>query len=208
MDFKQMRNRMVETQIIRRGIQNDYVLDAMRTVPRHKFVNKGHESDSYSDHPLPIGHQQTISQPYIVALMIELLSPQPNDIVLEIGSGCGYAAAILAEIVYKVYGIEVVKPLAESSQQRLTALGYDNVQIINKDGKEGLSEQAPFDKILISAAAKREIPQQLLEQLKVGGKLVAPVGNGFSQDLVVITKKREDSFEKDRILGVRFVPLI
>lgn len=208
MTFEDMRNQMVETQIIRRGIRNDYVLEAMRTVPRHQFVKKGNEADSYSDHPLPIGHNQTISQPYIVALMIELLKPQPSDVVLEVGSGCGYAAAVLAEIVKKVYGIEVVEPLAEASQHRLINLGYTNVEIINKDGKEGLPNHAPFDKILISAAAKGDVPQELLHQLKVGGKLVAPIDNGFSQELVVITKKSEDSFEKNKILGVRFVPLI
>ena len=195
---------MVESQIRSRGVSDPAVLRALEKVPRHLFVGSEHASEAYDDHPLPIGFDQTISQPYIVALMTELLELEADSRVLEIGTGSGYQAAVLAEIVSEVYSIEIVEPLAERSAVLLERLGYTNVEVRAGDGYAGWPEQAPFDAIVLTAAPPR-IPPPLLEQLAPGGRLVAPVGD-FDQDLVLITRQA-DGFERRQILPVRFVPM-
>jgi protein-L-isoaspartate(D-aspartate) O-methyltransferase len=201
---RQRRLSMVATQIEARGIKNRLVLDAMRSVPRHLFVPESMRPDAYRDGPLPIGHRQTISQPYIVALMTELLEPDPEMKVLEIGTGSGYQAAVLAECVREVYSIEIVPELGKQAAELLDRLGYDNVHARIGDGYDGWPDQAPFDAIMVTAAPA-EIPRPLLEQLAVGGRLVIPVGRG-SQDLVVVTRTK-DGFERRLSTPVRFVPM-
>ena len=208
--FKQRvseRNHMVVTQIEARGIRDPNVLRAMKRVPRHALVPGPYERQAYDDNPLPIGHQQTISQPYIVAFMTEVLGLDPNDRVLEIGTGSGYQAAVCAEIAKAVYTIEIVKPLAVSARRRLQALGYQNITVRSGDGFFGWPEQAPFDAIIGTAAAGH-IPPPLLKQLKPNGRMVLPVENeaGF-QHLVRITKDANGRIKKTRILPVRFVPM-
>jgi protein-L-isoaspartate(D-aspartate) O-methyltransferase len=195
---------MVSTQIEARGVQDSLVLEAMRNVPRHLFVPKELRAQAYRDGPLPIGHQQTISQPYIVALMTELLRPKPGMKVLEIGTGSGYQAAVLAECVREVYSIEIVPELGRQAAELLTRLGYDNVQTRIGDGYDGWPDQAPFDAIVVTAAPPT-IPQPLKDQLAVGGRLVIPVGRG-AQDLVVVTRTK-DGFKQRRSTPVRFVPM-
>lgn len=195
---------MVETQIVRRGVSDPRVLEAMRSVPRHRFVPEGMARLAYGDRPLPIGHNQTISQPYIVALMTELLEPKPTDKVLEIGTGSGYQAAVLGEVVDQVYTIEIVPPLARRSKALLEELGYENVHVREGDGFVGWPEEAPFDSIMVTAAPPR-IPQPLLDQLKDGGRLVIPVGDR-EQTLRVVTREG-DSFSEKVIIPVRFVPM-
>jgi protein-L-isoaspartate(D-aspartate) O-methyltransferase len=195
---------MVSTQIESRGVRDPLVLDAMRSVPRHLFVPPELSGQAYRDGPLPIGHQQTISQPYIVALMTELIRPKTNMKVLEIGTGSGYQAAILAECVEEVYTIEIVPELGRQAAGLLQRLGYDNVHARVGDGYDGWPEEAPFDAIIVTAAPVK-IPQPLKDQLKVGGRLVIPVGRG-SQDLVVVTRT-EDGFKRRHSTPVRFVPM-
>ena len=197
---------MVKTQIKSRGIQDARVLKAMRNTPRHLFVPKDLRDVAYIDRPLPIGLGQTISQPYIVALMTELLELKGDEKVLEIGTGSGYQAAVLAQLVKEVYSIEIVKPLADSSRALLERLGHENVKVIYGDGYKGLKEQAPFDRIIITAAPP-EIPEDLIAQLKPGGIMVLPVGK-FYQELVVIEKKRDGTITKRSEGGVRFVPMV
>jgi protein-L-isoaspartate(D-aspartate) O-methyltransferase len=205
--FASARERMVQDQIIARGVQDSATLHAMRTVPRHEFVPSALMNYAYDDNPLPIGSEQTISQPYIVALMTELIKPKKGQRVLEVGTGSGYQAAVLAEIVDSVFTIEIVPDLAASSAERLKRLGYDNVVVRCGDGYEGWKEFAPFDGILVTAAAE-DIPQPLIDQLKDGGILVIPVGPVMSvQALTVVTKHGKD-IETQTILPVRFVPLI
>jgi protein-L-isoaspartate(D-aspartate) O-methyltransferase len=205
-DWLEVRMKMVETQIRRRGVTDQDVLDAMESVPRHEFVPEQYESQAYADHPLPIGHGQTISQPYIVALMTELLGLQSTDRVLEIGTGSGYQAAILAEVVGEVYTVEIVEALAIESRERLERLGYSNVHALHADGYFGWEEHAPYDAIIVTAAPDH-IPQPLVQQLKEGGKLVVPVGPpGGYQTLWEITKT-EDGVKKRNVTGVLFVPL-
>jgi protein-L-isoaspartate(D-aspartate) O-methyltransferase len=200
------RMEMVDRQIRRRGITDQDVLEAMERVPRHEFVPKEYESQAYADHPLPIGHGQTISQPYIVALMTELLRLQRSDRVLEIGTGSAYQAAILAEIVDEVYTVEIVEPLATQATERLARLGYDNARVLHADGYYGWPEHAPFDAIIVTAAPDH-IPQPLVQQLADGGKLVIPVGPpGGYQTLWEITKT-DDGIQKRNVTGVLFVPL-
>ena len=205
-DRLEERMKMVETQIRRRGVTDQDVLDAMESVPRHEFVPKSYQSQAYADHPLPIGHGQTISQPYIVALMTELLDLQSTDRVLEIGTGSGYQAAILAQIVGEVYTVEIVEALAVEARERLERLGYSNLHTLHADGYFGWEEHAPYDAIIVTAAPDH-IPQPLVQQLTEGGKLVVPVGPpGGYQTLWEITRT-EDGVKKRNVTGVLFVPL-
>ncbi|MBN1659860.1 MAG: protein-L-isoaspartate(D-aspartate) O-methyltransferase [Anaerolineae bacterium] len=200
------RMQMVDHQIRRRGITDEDVLAAMERVARHEFVPQDYQSQAYADHPLPIGYGQTISQPYIVALMTELLQLRPTDRVLEIGTGSGYQAAILGEIVGEVYTVEIVEPLATQATERMARLGYKNVHVLHADGYFGWEEHAPFDAIIVTAAPDH-IPQPLVEQLGDGGKLVIPVGPpGGYQTLWEITKSGDD-IQKRNVTGVLFVPL-
>jgi protein-L-isoaspartate(D-aspartate) O-methyltransferase len=198
------REQMVAQQIAARGVRDERTLAAMRKVPRHLYVPAEVAGQAYADHPLPIGHGQTISQPYIVGFMTEALDLDDDETVLEIGTGSGYQAAVLAEIVAQVYTIEIVTPLAEEAGARLKDLGYTNVEVRAGDGYQGWPEAAPFDAIIVTAAAPR-IPEPLMEQLGEGGRLVLPVGDEW-QELVVVTR-RGDRFEKKRVLPVRFVPM-
>jgi len=181
---------------------------ALAKVERHRFVPAGQQSLAYRNHPLPIGSGQTISQPYIVALSTDLVAPQPGQRVLEIGTGSGYQAAMLAEIVSKVYSIEIVPSLGREAAERLRRLGYANVEVRIGDGYAGWPEQAPFDSIVVTAAAPR-VPQALVDQLKPGGRMVIPVGASFeAQQLLVIEKRADGSVERRSVLPVRFVPLV
>ncbi len=198
---------MIETQIVARGVRDEAVLEAMRKVKRHLFVPKAMRPYAYDDRPLPIGHSQTISQPYIVAAMTEFLELEATDVVLEIGTGSGYQAAVLAEIVAKVYTIEIVAPLAESAARVLANAGYDNVVTKAGNGYLGWKEHAPFDAIIVTAAPDH-IPPPLIEQLKTGGKLIIPVGPRFDvQYLTLLEKKEDGSLSEKRVMAVRFVPL-
>lgn len=203
-DYSKLRSQMVETQIRDRGIEDDVILDAMRSVPRHRFVAADLRNKAYDDKPLPIGHKQTISQPYIVAYMTERLRPRPGHRVLEIGTGSGYQAAILAEVVEHVYSMEIVALLALEAESTLGQLHYENVTVRQGDGSHGWPELAPFDGIIITAAPD-SLPIHLLPQLAVGGRLVAPVGKE-KQTLFVITKT-EDSYSTEIEMGVKFVPM-
>jgi protein-L-isoaspartate(D-aspartate) O-methyltransferase len=204
-EFAAARARMVKEQVQRRGVKAPAVLAAMERVPRHLFVPEEDRAGSYGDHPLPIGSGQTISQPYIVALMTELLGVGPGDRVLEIGTGSGYQAAVLSRVVAEVYTIEIVEPLGERARRTLADLGYGNVHVRVGDGYKGWPDKAPFDAILVTAAPPR-IPEPLLAQLKPGGKMVLPVGS-FHQDLLVLTKRADGSIERREVLPVRFVPM-
>lgn len=195
---------MVERQIVARGVSDNNVLNAMRDVPRDLFVPEGLRSGAYDDCPLPIGSGQTISQPYIVALMTELLSPDSNDVILEVGTGSGYQAAVLAEIVDTIYSIEIICELQERADSTLNALGYTNVHTRCGDGYNGWPEAAPFDGIIVTAAPEI-VPRPLLEQLKDGGRLVIPVGD-MIQYLEVHTRQG-DKFTRQRSVPVRFVPM-
>ena len=198
------RHSMVQTQIERRGIESQPVLDAMRTVPRHEFVPEAYRNRAYTDQPLPIGEGQTISQPYIVALMTDLLGCGPEDTVLEIGTGSGYQAAVLAELVAHVYSIEIVEPLARRADSTLKAMHYDNVTVQAGDGYQGWPEHAPFRGIIVTAAPDH-VPEPLVEQLAEGGNLVIPVGDAW-QELIVLTKT-EKGVTRRTVTPVRFVPM-
>ncbi len=201
------RNAMVKEQIADRGIEDAEVLRAMRTVPRHLFVPEGLLSRAYDDGPLPIGHGQTISQPYIVAYMTEVLKVRKGETVLEIGTGSGYQAAILSPLVKKVYTMEIIPELAASSKERLSRLGYSNVEVKEGDGYYGWPEKAPFDSIIVTAAAGH-IPPALIKQLKNGGRMVIPVGGFFMvQSLVLVSKDQKGEITTRNLLPVRFVPL-
>ena len=199
------RNKMVESQIKMRGIDDSSVLEAMRKVPRHEFVPKENRKYSYEDYPLPIGYNQTISQPSIVAAMTEALELTPEKKVLEIGTGSGYQAAVLAEIVHKVYSIEIVPELAKRAGEILKQLNYTNVNIRTGDGYIGWPEEAPFDTIIVTCAPD-SIPEPLVEQLKEGGNIVIPVGGRFGQQLIKVTKK-DGELISETLMGVRFVPM-
>ena len=203
--FVNLRKQMVKEQIVARGIKDKKVLAACLKVPRHQFVPKELQRHAYQDSPLPIGYDQTISQPYIVALMTELARLSPEDKVLEIGTGSGYQAVILAEIARDVYTIEILEPLAESSRARLKKLGYKDIQVKYGDGYQGWEEFAPYDAIIVTCAPDK-VPTALVEQLKVGGRLVIPVGSLF-QELKVFTKT-EEGLKEESIIPVRFVPMI
>jgi protein-L-isoaspartate(D-aspartate) O-methyltransferase len=200
-----MRREMIEEQIVKRGISDQHVIEAMLRVPRHKFIADDYQALAYTDGPLPIGYNQTISQPYIVALMTDLLELSPGDKVLEVGTGSGYQAAVLAEIVKKVYSIEVLQPLAQRANKKLIELGYTNVEVKVGNGYLGWPQAAPFDAIIVTCAPP-EIPQALLDQLKIGGKMVVPVGVE-SQNLQLIIKEKDKTITKD-IIPVRFVPMV
>lgn len=204
-NWKELRMDMVDKQIKRRGIKNRTVLDAMRAVKRHELVPALYRKMAYEDHPLPIGEDQTISQPYIVGLMSELLKVEAGDKILEIGTGSGYQAAVLAEMGLKVYTIEIIDPLATRAAADLKRLGYLHVQVKHGDGYIGWPEEAPFDGIIITAAPPR-LPKPLVDQLKTGGRLVVPVGRGV-QDLNVYTRKANGTVSKKTIIPVRFVPM-
>lgn len=201
---RERRLRMVEQQLETRGIGDARVLEAMRSVPRHLFVPDELADRAYDDGPLPIGYRQTISQPYIVAIMSELLHTRPEDVVLEIGTGSGYQAAVLSQLVRKVYSIEIVEELADRARRTLAQYDYDNVVVITGDGYRGLPEQAPFDGIIVTAAPET-IPQPLIDQLAVGGRLVIPVG-GAEQQLMVL-ERDADGVESRTVIPVRFVPM-
>ncbi|MCX6320474.1 MAG: protein-L-isoaspartate(D-aspartate) O-methyltransferase, partial [Bacteroidia bacterium] len=199
------RNNMVKIQITDRGITNAATIKALRKVPRHLFVPKEYENDAYGDYPLPIGYGQTISQPYIVAYMTEIARPTEKKKALEIGTGSGYQAAVLAEIVDTVYTIEIIPELASESASRFEKLGYKNIIGKSGDGYNGWPEHAPFDIIIVTAAAK-EIPKPLIDQLAENGRLVIPVGEpGTVQELLLLVKKN-GKIEKSRLTFVRFVP--
>ncbi len=200
------RTRMVRTQIEDRGIRDVGVLEAMLEVPRHEFVSEVFRTGAYEDHPLPIGREQTISQPYIVALMLQYLALQKEDRVLEVGTGSGYVAALLSRICREVYSVERHVELARSAEERLRRLGYMNVTIRVGDGSLGWAEHAPYDAILVSAAAF-EVPPALFEQLREGGRMVVPVGPAFSQELQLV-RKVEGKAETVVLEGCRFVPLV
>lgn len=204
-DFRQLRQRMVETQIIARGIKDKRLLDVMLKVQRHKFVPAHLQSLAYDDYPLPIGEEQTISQPYVVALMTELLALGGDEKVLEIGTGSGYQAAILAELARQVYTIEILPALAENARKLLNELGYKNIEVRCSDGYQGWEEAAPFDAIIVTCAPK-EIPGGLIDQLADGGRMVMPVGDDW-QELKLVEKRGSAAETKD-IIPVRFVPMI
>ena len=205
--FAAQRNAMVKEQIADRGIEDDEVLRAMRAVPRHLFVPESLQSRAYDDGPLPIGHGQTISQPYIVAYMTEVLKVRKGDTVLEIGTGSGYQAAILSPLVKKVYTMEIIPELAVSAKKRLNHLGFANVEVKEGDGYYGWPEKAPFDSIIVTAAAGH-IPPALIKQLKNGGRMIIPVGGFFMvQNLVLVSKDRQGEITTRNLLPVRFVPL-
>lgn len=210
---KRQRLRMVTTQIERppgwrQPVKNKRVLDAMRKVPRHKFVRPRERRYAHDDRALPIGHAQTISQPYIVAFMTELLDPKPKHKALEVGTGSGYQAAVLAELVSKVYTIEIIEELGKPAKERLDKLGYENVEVKVADGYHGWEEHAPFDSIIVTCAASH-VPPPLIKQLKTGGKMCIPVGPVFgAQHLLIITKQEDGTVKSRDVLPVRFVPLV
>ncbi len=208
-DYARKRRMMVEQQIEARGVKNKKVLDAMNSVPRHLFVPEGYRKGSYFDQPLPIGLGQTISQPYIVALMTEMLDVDKGNIVLEIGTGSGYQAAVLSTIVKELYTIEIIEELGLQASERLKSLGYDNVKAKISDGGLGWPEKAPFDAIIVTAAAPK-IPDALIKQLKPGGRMVIPVGSSsfIGQDLLIVEKDEAGNIEIRKTIPVRFVPLV
>lgn len=205
-DYEAQRRRMVEHQIRKRGVRNARVLAAMEKVPRHRFVPESASDHAHEDSPQSIGKGQTISQPYMVALMTETLGPEPHERVLEVGTGSGYQTAILAELASEVYSIERIPELAERAEALLSLLGYRNVSVRVGDGSEGWSEKAPFDAILVTAASP-EIPEPLVEQLKVGGRLVIPIGSAHHQTLCTVEKEKDGIRTKEGT-GCVFVPLI
>jgi protein-L-isoaspartate(D-aspartate) O-methyltransferase len=204
-NFARLRENMVRQQIINRGINHQATLDAMRSVERHLFVPAAQQRRAYDDGPLPIGYGQTISQPYIVAYMTQLVNPEPGFRVLEIGAGSGYQAAVLAEIVDKVYTIEIVPELAAQARDLLKNLGYDNVEVITGDGYFGLDDDAPFDAIVVTAAAGY-IPPPLVAQLKDGGKMIIPVGSPFLVQTLMLVEKKNGKITTTNLMPVRFVP--
>lgn len=206
-EYAAAREVMVQKGIIDWGITDEAVIGAMRTVPRHEFVPVEYLSQAYENHPLPIGYGQTISQPYIVALMTQAVEVDADDRVLEIGTGSGYQAAVLAELVDQVYTVEIIGALTDSARERLARLGYDNVTVRHADGYFGWEEEAPFDAIVVTAAPDH-IPQPLVQQLKIGGRMVIPVGPvGGYQTLWLVTRVSETEVRTKDLGGVRFVPL-
>ena len=205
-NFKKARERMVETQIAGRGIQDERVLEAMRKVPRHMFVDEALREQAYNDHPLPIAEKQTISQPYVVALMTESLELTGSEKVLEIGTGSGYQSAVLAELADRVFSIERYPDLAYRANSVLQKLGYKKVIIRVGDGSLGWPDDAPFDGIVVTAGTPK-IPQPLIDQMAMGGRLVVPVGDRFGQDLILV-RRFADGIRKTSLGGVRFVDLV
>ncbi|MBW1997809.1 MAG: protein-L-isoaspartate(D-aspartate) O-methyltransferase [Deltaproteobacteria bacterium] len=205
-DYRVARERMVKNQLIPRGIRDKRVLEAMRKVPRHLFVEEALRGEAYNDHPLPIGYKQTISQPYIVALMTEALELKGTEKTLEIGTGSGYQTAILAELSEEVYSVERIGPLMESAKKLLSKLGYTNIFFKAYDGTLGWKEFTPYDAIIVTAGAPR-IPEPLLEQMADGGRMVIPIGDRYSQELVKVVKQK-DEYKQESLGGCRFVDLI
>jgi len=205
-DFAAQRQRMVQQQLKAHGIKDERVLAAMAKVPREEFIPAGARVEAYEDGPLPIGYDQTISQPYIVAFMTDQLRPKRSGRVLEIGTGSGYQAAILAELVTEVYTIEIVEPLAKAAEATLQRLGYKNVHLKVGDGYKGWQEEAPFDAIIVTCAPDK-VPQPLVDQLKDGGRMVIPVGERFAQQLYLLEKKN-GQLKESVTLPVRFVPML
>jgi len=211
-EYSVLRERMVTEQLARPAdgrppVVDARVLQAMRSVERHLFVPENMQASAYQDRPLPIGYGQTISQPYIVGFMTQLLKLEPDHTVLEIGAGCGYQTAVLAELVRAVFSIEIVEPLARAARRTLQAAGYDNITLTAGDGYAGWAEYAPFDRIIVTAAPDH-VPPPLLEQLKPGGRLVLPVGRqGWTQQLMVVTKHADDTTSTEEVMAVGFVPL-
>ncbi|MEW6188060.1 MAG: protein-L-isoaspartate(D-aspartate) O-methyltransferase [Thermodesulfobacteriota bacterium] len=205
-DLNKAREKMVREQLIPRGIVDPRVLNAMRRVPRHLFIEEALQGEAYKDYPVPIGEHQTISQPYIVALMTQALELQGTERVLEIGTGCGYQTAILAELARKVYSIERIRSLSQKARRMMDQLKYFNVVLKVNDGTQGWAEEAPFDAVIITAAAPG-IPAPLKDQLAPRGRMVIPVGDRYSQSLLKIVKT-EDGFQEEDLGGVRFVSLI
>jgi protein-L-isoaspartate(D-aspartate) O-methyltransferase len=201
-----IREKMVREQIVARGIKNQQVIDALRKVPRHKFIDTRFLNEAYNDHPLPLSQGQTISQPYIVALMTELLEIYDDEKVLEIGTGSGYQTAILAELAGTVHSVERLPELSQAAQQTLQELGYKNIQLHTGDGSKGWQEHSPYDRIIVTASAPN-IPQPLIDQLKENGKIVIPLGSNFGQDLVV-GEKHKGELKIFNYGKVVFVPLI
>ena len=206
-EYEVLRRQMVQEQIEARGVTDPAVLEAMRSVPRHRFAPEHPPRLTYTDRPLPIGHGQTISQPYIVARMTEIVRPAPTDRALEIGTGSGYQAAVLAEVVDSVYTVEIIPALADTARERLRRLGYDNVVVRTGDGFKGWPERAPFDVIVVTAAPER-IPPPLKRQLAEGGRMIIPVGpSGRTQRLTLVTKT-DGSISTRELTPVRFVPFL
>jgi len=203
--FARLRQRMVRRDLAERDIQDKAVLDAMGRIPRHLFVPDDIRTVAYADRPLPIGHNQTISQPYIVALMTQMAEAKAEERALDIGTGSGYQAAVLGEICKEVYSIEIVEPLATQAKQRLAQLGYKNITVRHGDGYQGWLEKAPFDLIIV-AAAPDHVPQPLIDQLAKGGKLVIPVGQWY-QELIVIERDTDGNVHRRKGIPVRFVPM-
>lgn len=206
-EHQRLRNRMVSRQIEARGVSIPAVLEAMRSVPRHRFAPDHRAELAYTDRPLPIGHGQTISQPYIVAFMTELAEPAAGDRALEVGTGSGYQTAVLAEIVDSVYTVEIIPELARSARTRLTELGYDNVRVKTGDGYEGWPQHAPFDLIVVTAAPER-IPPPLIDQLANGGRLVIPVGPSRGTQQLTVVTKTNGKITRRQVAPVRFVPFL
>jgi protein-L-isoaspartate(D-aspartate) O-methyltransferase len=206
-DYAAARTRMVEQQLAspRRGINDPAVLKAMAAVPRHEFLPEELQPYAYEDRPLPIGHAQTISQPYVVAFMTEKLQPKSTDRVLEIGTGSGYQAAVLSVLVNEVYSIEIVEPLARRAASDLARLGYGNIKLRYGDGYKGWPEAAPFDAIIVTCAPDH-VPKPLIEQLSDGGRMIIPVGEGGDQMLYLL-KKQGSTLQREAVLPVRFVPM-
>ncbi|MDH4007309.1 MAG: protein-L-isoaspartate(D-aspartate) O-methyltransferase [Desulfuromonadales bacterium] len=206
-NFSIARRRMVEDQVVARGVRDPRVIDAMLQVPRHKFVEEALESQAYQDAPLPIGERQTISQPYMVAVMSEALALDGTEKVLEVGTGSGYQAAVLAVLADQVFSLERIPALARRARKALDSCGYSKVNIRLADGTLGWQEMAPFDAIVVTAGAP-DVPRDYLDQLAVGGRLVIPVGDRMSQVLMRITRTSEHEFKEEQLLGCRFVPLV
>ncbi len=206
--YKRLRYQRVEQQLVERGIKDEKVLKAIRDVPRHLFVPDKYRESAYGDFPLPIGYGQTIPQPYIGALMTELLDPKEGDVALEVGTGSGYQAAVLGRIVSKVYTIEIIPPLGKAAKERFEILGYKNVTVKVGDGYFGWKAHAPFDCIIVTAV-NTHVPPPLIQQLKKGGKMAIPIGNPFQiQNLMLIEKSAEGEIKTKNVLPVRFAPLI
>jgi len=203
--FKSARSDMVRSQLVSRGINNKDVLKVFREVQRHRFVPERYINNAYDDSPLPIGYGQTISQPYIVAYMTEIIQPGKNDKVLEIGTGSGYQAAVLSGIVNEVYTVEIIPELEKAASQRLKKLGYKNIFIKAADGYFGWKEFAPFDAIVVTAAAEY-IPPPLIEQLKDGGRMIIPVGSPFLTQQLMLIEKQNGEIKSESLMPVRFVP--
>lgn len=204
-DYSKIREAMVKTQIEARGVKDPATLAAMRKVPRHKFIAGNQAADAYEDGPLPIGYGQTISQPYIVAYMTGIVNPKPGHTVLEIGTGSGYQAAVLAEIVKKVYTIEIIEPLGKQAAARLKNLNYKNIEVKIADGYDGWKEHAPYDAIIVTAAAEY-IPPPLKDQLKDGGRMIIPVGSPYMTQQLMLIEKSGNKYKTRSMMPVRFVP--